>query len=563
MRVRQMKPAMTDCDKTTIHAVNIHSQRLRWTMANGSGSEESEEQPDAAMAQRALRRTMRMASLPAGFAGRSALGFGKRIGGRPAEAVNAQIQQKTAEQMFRVLGDLKGGAMKFGQALSVFEAAFPEELAGPYREALTKLQDAAPAMPAETVHQLMRQELGPDWRDRFADFNDEPAAAASIGQVHKATYRDGREVAVKLQYPGADKALMADLNQLSRMSRLFASWVPGLDLKPLLKELKTRVAEELVYLHESESQRRFAAAYEGDPEFLVPHVLAASPKMIVSEWVEGVGLSTIIADGDQPSRDLAGKLYLRFLLSGPERAGMLHADPHPGNYRFTADGRLAVIDYGAVAELPDGFPVAVGRILRIALDEGDAPSVLAGMRAEGFIKPNITLDPDDLLRYLLPFVEPLRHDEFTYNRSWLRDQFSRINDPRNGDFGIGMKLNIPPSYLLIHRVWLGSIGVLCQLDATVPSRGEVNRWVTGIAVRAQPPTIASAITPPHLQLTEDYATRTSVAASATKSANAGFSARMSASDISSSLRTTLAAAIAAISSASRRGRPFGLCPTTT
>src|ERR1700751_380974 len=117
-----------------------------------------------------------------GFAGRTALGLGKRIGGRPAEIVVTEIQQRTAEQIFRVLGELKGGAMKFGQALSVFEAALPEELATPYRAALTRLQEAAPPLPASTVHRVLAEQLAPDWRERFESFDDTPAAAASIGQ---------------------------------------------------------------------------------------------------------------------------------------------------------------------------------------------------------------------------------------------------------------------------------------------------------------------------------------------------------------------------------------------
>ncbi len=442
-------------------------------------AESNKAEKDAAVPQRALRRTARMASLPVGYAGRTALGLGKRLGGKPAEAVNAQIQARTAEQMFKVMGELKGGAMKIGQAMSVFEAALPEDMVGPYRATLTKLQDSAPPMPAETVHRVMREELGPDWRDRFEEFSDVPAAAASIGQVHKAVYRDGRVVAIKLQYPGAAKALMSDLNQAARMGRMFGSWIPGLDMKPLIAEIKARVAEELDYLRESQNQRQFAVAFEGDPDYEVPHVLAASTRVIISEWVDGTPLSKVITDGTPQERNRAGTLYLRFLLSSPARAGLLHADPHPGNFRMTADGKLAVLDYGASADLPHGLPLAVGRILRIAIDEGDGDAVVEGMRDEGFIKPHIEVDGDELLRYLLPFVEPIRHDEFHYSREWIRGQFSRLNDPRNGDFGVGLKLNLPPSYMLIHRVWLGSIGVLCQLDATVASRQEVVEWVPG------------------------------------------------------------------------------------
>ena len=427
-----------------------------------------------------MSRSARMAALPLGYAGRTALGVGKRIGGRPAEAVSAEIQVRTAEQLFKVLGELKGGAMKVGQAMSIFEAALPEEMAAPYRAQLTKLQDSAPPLPAATVHQVLSESLGSHWRRRFSHFDDVPAAAASIGQVHRATWRDGREVAVKIQYPGAGKAMMADLNNAMRLGRMFAGLAPGIDMKPLLAELKERVVEELDYLKESESQRTFAAAFEGDEDFAIPHVLAAAPHVIVTEWLEGVPLSRTIVNGKRAERNHAGLLYQRFLLAGPARAGLLHADPHPGNFRITPDGRLGVLDFGAVAHLPDGLPPAMGRLLRIALD-GDAHTVAQGLRDEGFVKPGVNVDAQSLLDYLDPFVEPARHTHFRYSREWLQGQFRRLNDPRNPDFAVGLKINLPPSYLLIHRVWLGSIGVLCQLDADVPARSELETWVPGFS----------------------------------------------------------------------------------
>ena len=438
----------------------------------------------AELPRNALTRSVRMAALPAAFAGRTALGFGKRVGGKSAELVAAELQARTAEQMFKVLGELKGGAMKLGQAMSIFEAALPEDIAGPYRAALTKLQDAAPPLPAEAIHKILAEELGVEWRTKFLEFADQPAAAASIGQVHKATWHDGRVVAVKVQYPGADKALISDLNQMARMGKLFASWIPGLDIKPLLDELRDRAVDELDYLNESQNQRAFAIAFEGDPEFVIPHVLVAAPHVLVSEWVDGTALSSIIRDGSQAERDAAGVLYERFLLSGPSRAGLLHADPHPGNFRMTPDGRLGILDFGACASLPDGLPSAMGSLLRIA-QLGDAQTVIEGLRAEGFIKPNIEVDAEQVLGYLEPFVDPARYEEFTFSRDWMREQFTRMNDMRNPDFAVGLKLNLPPSYALIHRVWLGCIGVLCQLGATVPMRAELTRWVPDFTTAGQ------------------------------------------------------------------------------
>ena len=436
---------------------------------------------------KAVARTAKLASLPLGFAGRTAVGMGKRIGGAPAEAVMTEVQQRTAEQLFKTLGELKGGAMKMGQALSIMESALPEDVAAPYRAHLTRLQDAAPPMAASTVHTVLAQELGLSWRKSLVEFDDNPAAAASIGQVHRGRWSDGRAVAIKIQYPGAGEALMSDLRQLARVARTFGGLLPGVDIKPLIAELQDRVAEELDYRLEADAQRAFAEEFADDPDFRVPPVVAGTDKVLVTEWVEShASLARLIAEGTQEERNHYGGHYVRFLFAGPARVGMLHADPHPGNFRIlpTDDGSLGgmgIVDFGAVARLPErSLPRAIGTLMRIAMND-DYDVVLSRLREEGFVKPHITIDPADLRSYLGPFIEPATEDTFRFSRDWMRTQFQRLQDPKQPGSTLALKLNLPPSYLLIHRVWVGSIGVLCQLEAELPFRKILEESLPGFA----------------------------------------------------------------------------------
>jgi predicted unusual protein kinase regulating ubiquinone biosynthesis (AarF/ABC1/UbiB family) len=429
------------------------------------------------MPRRAVTRTVKLASLPVGLAGRTALGLGKRIGGRSAEIVAQEIQHRTAEQIFRVLGELKGGALKLGQALSIFEAALPPEIAEPYRATLTKLQESAPPLPAATVHRVLAADLGADWRASFAEFDDRQAAAASIGQVHRATWLDGRQVAVKIQYPGAGQALSSDFTQLSRIAMLFGVLMPGLETKPLLDELRARVVEELDYRLEATSQQAFADAYHDDPDIYVPPVVTGTDHILVSEWMDGTPLAHIIASGTQEQRNRAGLLLVRFLFSGPARAGLLHADPHPGNFRLLPDGRLGVLDFGAVDRLPDGLPPLFGKLLWLMHHEGDIQTVEQDLRDHGFLRPGITVDLEELHAFLAPLAEPSRVDTFAFSREWMRAETARMTSVRPAN--VARRLNLPPSYVLIHRVSTAGIGVLCQLGCEGSFRGEVLRWIPG------------------------------------------------------------------------------------
>jgi predicted unusual protein kinase regulating ubiquinone biosynthesis (AarF/ABC1/UbiB family) len=424
---------------------------------------------------RTAARTAKLASLPLGVAGRAAAGWGRRLAGGDGEEISAQLMAKSAEQLFAVLGELKGGAMKFGQALSVFEAAIPDEYAAPFRESLVKLQSAAPPMPASEVHRMLAEQFGRGWRERFREFDETPAAAASIGQVHRAVWRDGREVAVKVQYPGAEEALRSDLRQLSRMSRLIQPLVPGLEIKPLIAELRDRMEEELDYRDEAASQRIFAAAYDGDDTVKVPRVVASAPRAMVTEWVTGRRLSDVIRSGSQAERDRAAALLAEFHYSAPARVGLLHADPHPGNFQILDDGRLMVLDYGAVARLPDGLPRPLSIMVRLALEDKPA-ELLQLLRDNGFLRAGSALAAEEAIEYLAPFTEPLRTEVFHFNRRWLQRQAERVGDLRRPEFRTGRELNLPPQYLLVHRVTMGTLGVLCQLDADVPLRGIVQHW---------------------------------------------------------------------------------------
>lgn len=440
---------------------------------------------DRQMPQHAAARAARLARMPLSIAGRAALGFGRRLGGADADDVQRDLQERTATEVFEVLGDLKGGAMKVGQQLSLFEAAVPEHLAQPFRQALTQLQDQAPPRPLSELEPLLVSSLGADWRDRFAEFDTTAAAAASIGQVHRARWHDGRAVAVKIQYPGAARALRSDLRQLERVTRVLGPLLPGMDLGPLIAELQDRMLEELDYRREAWSQDAFADVYADDPHILVPRVLDHGEQVVVTEWVDGVGVNRLIARasaGDDQARDQLVELaphYIGFLLGAPGRAGLLHADPHPGNFLRTPDGRLAVLDFGAVDRLPDGLPIQMGRLLSIAL-RADADTLLDGLRDEGFVRDAVEVNASDVLAVLEPLIAPCRTETFAFSREWLREISAQIGDPRSSAIKVALKLNLPAQYVLIHRVWLGGTAVLCQMGVEVPTRSVINEHVPGI-----------------------------------------------------------------------------------
>jgi predicted unusual protein kinase regulating ubiquinone biosynthesis (AarF/ABC1/UbiB family) len=452
-------------------------------MSQATGADEGEVASVTDPPRTARQRTTRLGALPLGIAGRSAAGWARRLGGADSTEVAAELAMRNADQIFEVLGELKGGAMKLGQALSVYEALIPNELAEPYREALIKLQSGAPQMPARDVHRVLDEQLGTGWPKRFREFDAEQAHAASIGQVHRAVWHDGREVAVKLQYPGADEALRADLRTLRRFSWVIQRIVPGADVRGLINEITDRMSEELDYAAEADHQRTFAAALADDPRIRVPRVIGSAPKVIISEWLEGVPLSRFAhrpaADRhDQQVRDHIGETMIELHFSSPVRVGLLHSDPHHGNFKLLPDGRLGMLDFGAVTEIPDGVPPPLGRILRLVADRRNE-EMLDLLRAEGFVGREDRVSPDSVARFLGAFANTLREQPFHYNRAFMQAEGGRVLNPQGDDFRTAQSLALPPQYLMFLRVVVGWMSILAQIDCSVDTRTIVENWTPG------------------------------------------------------------------------------------
>jgi predicted unusual protein kinase regulating ubiquinone biosynthesis (AarF/ABC1/UbiB family) len=463
----------------------------------------SRREPHAVVPTGTLRRSTRLLALPLRHALRT-MASGSRLSGATAE----QIAGRSAEQVFATLGELKGGAAKLGQALSLFEAALPEEVAKPYRSALDRLTDAAPAMPAATARKVLVAELsaafGAEWRERLVDFDDVAAAAASIGQVHRGRWRDDRgvlvDVAVKVQYPGVAEALRSDLKAARVLGRIMAR-VTGLSIAGLTDELAARIVDELDYPREGLVQSQAAAAFTqripsalalarsegvqeppGRTSVVVPRVYAAMPRVLVTGWLQGTPLRALLDEatpGSEPlpsgwrdlasadAADLAARLIGHAVYAPAACAGWMHADPHPGNFLLLPDRRLGLLDFGSVAPMPDGPPVALGELAAAVLAD-DGPSALGWARRAGALSQQAAIDPELLLEFLRPVVDTAEEDTFAYSPAWLRALMAHLAQSRFAD--MRRELASPVEFALIWRGALSVGGLYSRLNATVPAR---------------------------------------------------------------------------------------------
>jgi predicted unusual protein kinase regulating ubiquinone biosynthesis (AarF/ABC1/UbiB family) len=448
-----------------------------------------------------LGRTGRLAMLPLRHAARTAA-----AASRLSRAGADQVAARTAGQVFATLGELKGGAAKLGQAMAVFEAAMPEEVAAPYRSALRRLADAAPAMPAEVARRVVAADLaaayGPGWPDRLVAFDEIPAAAASIGQVHRGQWRiDGGQVvqvAVKVQYPGVGQALRSDLRQARLLAKV-AARLTRLNVSGLADELAGRIVEELDYVREGRVQAEVAAAFTdrlpkeiaaaraaGAPEppgrtsVTVPAVYAATPRVLITRWQHGAPLTALLDGrtdllpegwrelGRRDAADLAARLLGHAIYAPAACTGWMHADLHPGNFLLLPGGRLAMLDFGAVAATPGGIPAPFGQLAAAVL-AGDGPAAIRLARQAGALAPGADVDPRLILELLHPLAATGADPSFTYSRAWLRGLMAHLTAPR---FAPALRhLTPPPQYALLWRATLSAAGLYAQLGATVPTRG--------------------------------------------------------------------------------------------
>lgn len=454
-------------------ALGERVRRLRRSRS-ATGSSELAGRSARRLPVRSAVRGARIAALPVAYAGRQAAGMGRRALGRPAAEVNRDIRLRTAQHIFEVLGELKGCAAKLGQLLAIYELALPAEIAEPYRIALTRLQDSAPVMLPAVVAEAMAESLGPEWRSLFLEFDDRRAAAASIGQVHRAVWHDGTPVAVKVMYPGGRAAVAADLRQLRRLTTVTSVFLPGADVKGVTEAICEGVEHELDFAAEAESQRTFAAAYADDPDFHVPAVVEQRGDVLITEWVDGTPVPAIVARGSRAERDRVGMLLVRFMASSWQRSGLLYSDPHPGNFRLLPDGRLGVLDFGAcVPWPPEGFDALAEDYTR-SVFRGGPDDLGSTARRHGFAEPDRSIDDGALYATVSPCMEPLRHRTYRLSNPWLRKHVLRVTNPRLSN--IVRQLTMPVWLTPFARAVLTAVGALCQLEAEGSYRDEIARW---------------------------------------------------------------------------------------
>jgi len=394
----------------------------------------------------------------------------------------ARRQMEAAEQIFEVLGQMKGAAMKVGQVASFIDTgAFPPEFQERIQAKLAELRDAAPRVPFTRMRKLIEDDLGEPLGEVFAEFDEEAVAAASIGQVYRGRLHDGREVAVKVQYPGVAQAVRADLQNLGLIMRVAKRMAPGMDAKAMTREIRERLTDELDYEHEAQQHRAFARSWRGHPFIYVPPVVTelCSEHVLVSEWVEGIGFEEV-KRADRATRDRFGEIVFRFFFGSLYRNGHFSGDPHPGNYRLMDDGRVAFIDFGMTKRVDRADLEAEIAALRFLM-EGDVEGVHGRLGAMGFFDP---ADEDVSAEAVFDHFHDVTRwyiddREVTVDRELVAQVLIDFGDPRSRHWQLMRRETMPPQAMLARRMEALTLGVLGQLGATANWHRIAREWLFG------------------------------------------------------------------------------------
>ena len=428
-----------------------------------------------------VRRTARVWRLTARNAGRYAAHRVRRTtaGAERREQLEQQFTIRTATDVARELGQMKGAMMKVGQMLGFILESLPEDA----QTALATLQADAPPMAPSLAEQVVRDELGDHPDHLFLDWGAAPIAAASIGQVHRAVLRDGRIVAVKVQYPGVGDAIGADLDNAELLYAMFSAFaLKGLDTKALVDELRARMIEELDYRREAENLTLFSEHYAGHPWVRTPVLVPefSTGKVLTTEWIDGMSWADFVVQATPAAKRRAGEIIWRFTQASVHRLRSFNGDPHPGNYRFAADGSVTFLDFGMVKRWAPGewerLEPCVDAILA-----GDPAQLIRAMEDVEFLPPGLDLDAQSVYDYVSTPYRPYLVDEFRFTRDFVRDTITRIIDVKGPHAEAIKRLNLPASFVILDRVVWGVSALLGKLEIEAPWRSMLLGYQRGDA----------------------------------------------------------------------------------
>jgi predicted unusual protein kinase regulating ubiquinone biosynthesis (AarF/ABC1/UbiB family) len=393
----------------------------------------------------------------------------------------ARRQLETAEQIVAALGTMKGAAMKLGQVMSFLDVGLvPEEYREEFQAKLAELRDAAPKVAFKDMKKVIESEYGDRIEDVFETFDPVPIAAASIGQVYKARLHDGRDVAVKVQYPGVAQAVRADMQNLGIILRLMKRVAPGLDPKAMGDEIRSRIDEELDYELEAQNQRTLARIYRGHPFIVVPEVMTSlsHEKVIVTEFVSGRGFEEI-KQLPQAERDRLGEIVFRFYFGCMYRHLQFSGDPHPGNSLLLDDGRMAFLDFGLFKRIPASIAEFELEIARIAAT-GDGVALIDHLHRGGFIAKPEYYTPEGILDQLHDMTWWYSTDaEVELTPEIATEIMIEMSDPRSSHFSKMRHETLPPDHLFGRRLEMLTLAVMSQLRARGNWHRIAREWIYG------------------------------------------------------------------------------------